>query len=622
MVSFARSNAVESISLAQDLVKALKSGDKNASIAAYTALRPNYEEIEHLYEVFGHTDSDIDARPYAYPYGEAFNAQLTEIPGAIFKGSHKIETMLFREDDLQGAIPWTEQLIKDYETLIEKLDDPSDYTPEAIMHGVAELAYEVAKKKFSSEEETYSDLSILIFYHNLAGIKNIMEPWFGALEESNPVSAEGLAKSIDTANTLLAPYVIRDGDGNIVRYEPYSSVNITTRRNIQKSFYDVGLAVEDAADSLGIELVDPSESGEAGEGEAESSDECTPLTKTRSFSNESPQIQNGLAYFSALMPYAVQESEAFIKVLKNGDVDEAKSAYLSTRPIYEQVKVLAPSFIDIDEALDAREYIYFRGELDDSFRGFHRVERLLFGENAISNETVFLAEDIVNNLKDLQGRLQNPSEDFNGANAWDGIAGLASEVPSKKISSEEETFSDFSLMIFYNNWKGIWSQIYPFCSDATAECEEVAKAILDARDCLDIDTDDDITAVSAANVTKDSVSYLLKANYKSYANATMATRKCIIDKGYGVRDAVVIMGNALNVFDDCSDFYDLKFINFPERSTKLDVSEYEGDSSAESKAGEVGADGTYQQDETSSSRGLLIFPSLTILVMTMKTFIF
>jgi hypothetical protein len=30
-----------------------------------------------------------------------------------------------------------------------------------------ELAYEVAKKKFSSEEETWSDLSVLIFYNNL-----------------------------------------------------------------------------------------------------------------------------------------------------------------------------------------------------------------------------------------------------------------------------------------------------------------------------------------------------------------------------------------------------------------------------------------------------------------------
>ncbi len=36
-----------------------------------------------------------------------------------------------------------------------------------VWHGVIELPYEDAFKKFSSEEETWSDLTILIFYNNL-----------------------------------------------------------------------------------------------------------------------------------------------------------------------------------------------------------------------------------------------------------------------------------------------------------------------------------------------------------------------------------------------------------------------------------------------------------------------
>jgi hypothetical protein len=36
-----------------------------------------------------------------------------------------------------------------------------------ILSGLITVAYEVAFKKFSSEEETWSDQSILIFYNNL-----------------------------------------------------------------------------------------------------------------------------------------------------------------------------------------------------------------------------------------------------------------------------------------------------------------------------------------------------------------------------------------------------------------------------------------------------------------------
>ena len=34
---------------------------------------------------------------------------------------------------------------------------------------------------------------------------------------------------------------------------------------------------------------------------------------------------------------------------------------------------------------------------------------------------------------------------------------MATEVVSKKISSEEEMWSDLSMLIFYNNYKGIYS---------------------------------------------------------------------------------------------------------------------------------------------------------------------
>ncbi len=43
------------------------------------------------------------------------------------------------------------------------------------------------------------------------------------------------------------------------------------------------------------------------------------------------------------------------------------------------VQVLAGSFLALDVALDAREYIFPEGERSPDFQGFHKLERLIFG---------------------------------------------------------------------------------------------------------------------------------------------------------------------------------------------------------------------------------------------------
>jgi hypothetical protein len=44
-------------------------------------------------------------------------------------------------------------------------------------------------------------------------------------------------------------------------------------------------------------------------------------------------------------------------------------------------------------------------------------------------------------------------EEFEKADTWAGMVALATEVGAKKFSSEEETFSDLSILIFNNNFK-------------------------------------------------------------------------------------------------------------------------------------------------------------------------
>lgn len=57
VLEFARNAAQVSIENAESLLETLRSGDMAASRQAYLKLRPEYEQIEHLYEVFGDTDA-------------------------------------------------------------------------------------------------------------------------------------------------------------------------------------------------------------------------------------------------------------------------------------------------------------------------------------------------------------------------------------------------------------------------------------------------------------------------------------------------------------------------------------------------------------------------------------
>jgi iron uptake system EfeUOB component EfeO/EfeM len=51
------------------------------------------------------------------------------------------------------------------------------------------------------------------------------------------------------------------------------------------------------------------------------------------------QVNDGLNYFRALMPYQINASAELTQLVEAGDLEAVRAAYLSTRPIYEQIEV-------------------------------------------------------------------------------------------------------------------------------------------------------------------------------------------------------------------------------------------------------------------------------------------
>ena len=210
--------AVQQHGLCRALTDAIASGDLAAARTAYIASRPPYEEIETLANVFMDIDRDIDARPYVFENGETDND---------FRGFHKIEALLFGWNDVEAALPYAERLQQSVNELTVALGERGRFSASLHFDGMIALATEVAAKKISSEEETWSDQSLLIFRHNWRGIARIFEPFSSALG-SNSSSFAAYRTALTAGEELLAPY-FKPG---VVGASSYRAVGNDVRRQI------------------------------------------------------------------------------------------------------------------------------------------------------------------------------------------------------------------------------------------------------------------------------------------------------------------------------------------------------------------------------------------------------
>ncbi len=235
-VAYFRNRANEQLLLAENLLSALKSGDLSRAKSAYVNSRPPYEEIEVLAASFEQEDTDIDARPYAIDGGETSPA---------FKGFHRIEALIYRDGDLGAAVPYGEQLVESVKSLIAELSKPENFSAPLNFRGMINLATEVPAKKISSEEETWSDQSLLIFKHNWIGIHSQFKPYKAILDQA-------IADEVESAYTDCLETVESFFRTGQVAATPYSSVTAEQRGAIVRASYRYRDALLKAKAALNI----------------------------------------------------------------------------------------------------------------------------------------------------------------------------------------------------------------------------------------------------------------------------------------------------------------------------------------------------------------------------------
>ncbi len=145
----------------------------------------------------------------------------------------------------------------------------------------------------------------------------------------------------------------------------------------------------------------------------------------------------------------------------SGDVEAAKEAYGAARPYYERIESSVEGFIlpgtdatdnseNLDYLIDMRA-----SNLDEEvgWHGFHAIERDLWENGAITDDTKTQAAELVENVTTLNDDVV-PTLEFLPEDLANGAASLLEEVQTNKITGEEEEFSHLDLVDFAGNVEG------------------------------------------------------------------------------------------------------------------------------------------------------------------------
>ncbi|MBG83716.1 MAG: EfeM/EfeO family lipoprotein [Phycisphaerae bacterium] len=241
-------------------------------------------------------------------------------------------------------------------------------------------------------------------------------------------------------------------------------------------------------------------------------------------------VASGVDYFKRRCDDQIPTVIALEQAIASKDLAAAKLAYIESRPPYEEIETIAGSFEDSDRDIDARPYSFDGGEDDPDFRGFHKIENLIFAEEDLDAAHPY-AVQLVESIKRLRGELDE-SDRFNAEGQFGGMVALTNELSAKKISSEEETWSDQSLLIFKHNWLGVNSQFIPFGQMVGADKPSVIAVAVAHRDAMNTLKPYFKPGVVAA------------APYSGLSNRE---RRAIADASNRYRDAIIVVRDEIGV---------------------------------------------------------------------------
>jgi len=161
----------------------------------------------------------------------------------------------------------------------------------------------------------------------------------------------------------------------------------------------------------------------------------------------------------------VASTKPFVAAVVVGDSAEAKALYARTRAPFERIEPVAESFGSLDASIDARE----NDVEPDDFRGFHRIEKALWGEGTTKGMAP-VAKRLEADVTELATEVK--TVDLRAVQIANGANELLGEVSASKITGEEERYSHTDLYDFEANVEGAeaaFESVKPLLDSAEAE---------------------------------------------------------------------------------------------------------------------------------------------------------
>ena len=145
----------KAIAGAKELQTAVKAGDVKASQAAWIKSRKGWEAMETVTGTyFGDIDKEVDAWPDAK------------------KGYHAIEVVLFKAGKTDGLAAPVAEMLGHLDTFEKRAKSKEfNLTPQKLLEGTANLAYEVGEEKSNGGESPFAGTSIVDMQENVEGIE-------------------------------------------------------------------------------------------------------------------------------------------------------------------------------------------------------------------------------------------------------------------------------------------------------------------------------------------------------------------------------------------------------------------------------------------------------------------
>lgn len=170
----------------------------------------------------------------------------------------------------------------------------------------------------------------------------------------------------------------------------------------------------------------------------------------------SDAVSSGVAVALERCDDLIEAIEALVVALETGTLEGVSHAYAEARAPYEEIQVLASAFPELDLAIDGRSSEFAQGELDPDFRGFHRIEIFVFARQRMGAAMPY-AVQLLEDARALRQALSERGR-FSAAETFSGMERRCMDVATRMVSSEEEMWSNQSLLVIHHAWLGCYAQ--------------------------------------------------------------------------------------------------------------------------------------------------------------------